>query len=259
VVNWDRVPETTVPWNGKVQIDDSVTTAAKAFLVPDGVPSVVFNGPMETLTFSNIKLHGTSDMTFSSVSLNAVILGQLELEGSVIVNDVQLGPQSDLYLVQDWTTGLFPQLSASKQATKPRAGSVHVVMFAAVEADQQLVVGFSPAAACADWLDAVGSGTTFLDGQFGLECKAGALTLSKKTSDATKPGSNKVPIIIGVVAGVVVVIIIVVAVIVCRKPARVPGEGMYKGIREDGPDKDHVPDEEEGEPIAGQVEAFESD
>jgi hypothetical protein len=255
VLNWDLVAASTVPLDGKVELVSQLFTEARSFVVPDGVlDKVVLAGPGGSeVTFSNLKLHGTSSVT-ALVEANAVVLGQFEVEGSLEVHNVQLGPAADLYLVQDAVTGQFPTFSASRQASKPRVGSVHVEMSTSVDVEQRLVTEFSPAASCADWLAAVGEGTTFLRGRFALQCQADALTLFDTTPSGGKK-SNTPLVILGVVVGVVLVVVVIVVIVIVRKAK--PVEGMYGGILDGGPGGDNANAEEaEGDGVEN-VEAFE--
>jgi hypothetical protein len=186
------------------------------------------------------------------VNANLFVEGQFEVEGSLDVKDVELGASADLYIVQDKTTTLFPKISVSKQTTKPRVGSVHVVMFKPVDSEQKLLVDCNTAVTCSDWLDAIGTGTKYLEDKFEVFCSGSALVLGE-VSAAKSPGNNA-GVIAGVIVGVLVVIAVVIAiVIILRKKA---AEGEYAGMAEGGVEGYEA---EEGGGGEAAAEGFESD
>jgi hypothetical protein len=251
VDSWGVVLE-EVLGSGHNGVGSGKVTAATSFVVPDSASEVQITGPDGgTVTFSNVKLHGTGG-SVSVVNGKLFVEGQFEVEGSLDVKDVELGASADLYIVQDNTTRLFPKISVSKQTTKPRADSVHVVMFEPVVGEQQLLVDCTTAVTCSDWLAAIDTGTKYLNDQFELFCSGSALVLDK-VSAAKAPGNNA-GVIAGVIVGVLVAIAVVIAIVIfMRKKA---AEGEYAGM-EDGDVEGYEAEEGGGGDEA--AEGFESD
>jgi hypothetical protein len=151
---------------------------------------------------------------------------RLELVGSVEVSGIIIGPDAELYLIQESTTAEFPIFVLGSITSNSRglanfgAGSIHIEMTKALEVDSVVLITGEVEGNCAQLENAVAEGGGW--DELGYELVCGTSLVLKKKVVPSPEGWWPPDVWVIIVVVLAVVIVIVVGVILCAcfcKPA----------------------------------------